>query len=211
MLRDITKEVLASTNIRDNRSKNKEIIKGNNQTSKALFNHSNSSSNKENDPNDFVYHDSQSSLFVNAVPHSKLNDESYKLSFINTLIKPVSFSPYNSVHNRKMNYLSRTDSLIFSKKKYVQSAMKKYSSFLNLEVNSKEIKKFKIYKDDDVLENSYAYHDILIENEVDEDCDTDRENIVNGEKLCKLAIRDAVKFHKKNPMMLSRKLVFKHN
>ena len=110
-----------------------------------------------------------------------------------------------------MNYFSRTDSPIITKKNFVHSAMKKYSSYLSLELNSKEIQKFKIYKDDDVLSNSYAYHDILIENEVDEDCDSDRENILNGERLCRHSIKEALKLQKRNPMMVSRRLVFKHN
>ena len=210
MLRDITKEVLASTNIRDNRSNTKDILKPDNPASKALFSHS-SSSNKENNPNDLVYHDSHSNLLLSAIPHSKFNDESFKLSLINNFLKPVSFSPYNSVHNKKMNYFSRTDSPIISRKHFVQSAMKKYSSFLSFEVNSNEIQKFKIYKDDDVLSNSYAYHDIMIENEVDEDCDSDSENIRNGERLCRQTIKEAFKLQKRNPMMVSRRLVFKHN
>ena len=136
------------------------------------------------------------------VPLEKMNDEKYKILRIHNLKKP-SLPEYKSCQKYEDYYKPFEESinqknqfLLLKKKKNAYSNTKVLKLELNLKNKNKE-KNFPLYKDQDI--GVYEYWQVpLIESKVDEDNDSDEEQINLAQKVCELDIAEGIKYIEKN-------------
>ena len=136
------------------------------------------------------------------VPFEKMNDENYKILKMHYLKKP-SIPEYKSCKKYDEYYKSFEDSLnkkneyfFLKKKKNIYSN----SKFMKLEINLKSKnneKNFPLYKDQDI--GVYEYWQIpLIESKIDEDIDSDEEQIKLAQKVCEMDLFEGIKYIENN-------------
>ena len=136
------------------------------------------------------------------VPVEKMNDEKYKILKMHYLKKP-SLPEYKSCQKYDEYYKPFEDSLnkkneyyFLKKKKSIYSNTK----FMKLEINLKNKnneKNFPLYKDQDI--GVYEYWQVpLIESKIDEDIDSDEEQIKLAQKVCELDLLEGIKYIKNN-------------
>jgi hypothetical protein len=138
------------------------------------------------------------------VPLELMNDEKFKILRMHNLKRP-SLPEYKSCEKYENYYKPFEDSLnkrnefyLLKKKKAVYSNTK----FMKLEINLKNKnreKKFPLYKDQDI--GIYEYWQVpLIENKIDEDNDSDEEQINLAKKVCEMDLMEGIKYIQKNGM-----------
>ncbi len=138
------------------------------------------------------------------VPHQFMNDEKFKILRMHKLKKP-SLPEYKSCEKYENYYKPFEDSLkakneffLLKKKKSVYSNTKVMKLEINLKNKNRE-KIFPLYKDQDI--GVYEYWQVpLIENKIDEDNDSDEEQINLAKKVCELDLMEGIKYIKKNGM-----------
>ena len=136
------------------------------------------------------------------VPLEKMNDEKFKILRMHNLKKP-SLPEYKSCEKYENYYKSFEDSLnakneyfLLKNKKSVYSNTKIMKLEINLKNKNKE-KKFPLYKDQDI--GIYEYWQVpLIESKIDEDNDSDEEQINLARKVCELDLMEGIKYIQKN-------------
>ena len=136
------------------------------------------------------------------VPREKMDDEKYKILRIHYLKKP-SLPEYKSCEKYDNYYKPFEDSLnakneyfLLKNKKPVYSNTKIMKLEILLKNKNKE-KKFPLYKDQDI--GVYEYWQVpLIENKIDEDNDSDEEQINLARKVCELDLMEGIKYIQKN-------------
>ena len=137
-----------------------------------------------------------------SVPVEKMNDEKFKILKMHYLKKP-SLPEYKSCQKYDEYYKPFEDSLnkkneyyFLKKKKSIYSNTK----FMKLEINLKNKnseKNFPLYKDQDI--GVYEYWQVpLIESKIDEDIDSDEEQIKLAQKVCELDLLEGIKYIKNN-------------
>ena len=120
-----------------------------------------------------------------AVPLNKMNDEKYKLLKMHNL-KKKSLPEYKSCTKFEDYY----------KKKGVYSSTKDMILEINLKNKNKE-KDFPLYRDQDI--GIYEYWQVqLIESKIDEDNDSDEEQINLAKKVCNLDLMEGINYIQKN-------------
>ena len=136
------------------------------------------------------------------VPLEKMNDEKFKILRMHNLKKP-SLPEYKSCEKYENYYKSFEDSLnakneyfLLKNKKSVYSNTKIMKLEINLKNKNKE-KKFPLYKDQDI--GIYEYWQVpLIESKIDEDNDSDEEQINLARKVCQYDLMEGIKYLEKN-------------
>ena len=136
------------------------------------------------------------------VPREKMDDEKFKILRIQNLKKP-SLPEYKSCEKYENYYKSFEDSInkkneyfLLKNKKPVYSNTKIMKLEINLKNKNKE-KKFPLYKDQDI--GIYEYWQVpLIENKIDEDNDSDEEQINLARKVCQFDLMEGIKYIQKN-------------
>ncbi len=137
-----------------------------------------------------------------AVPLNKMNDEKYKLLKMHNL-KKKSLPEYKSCTKFEDYYKPFENSLdkkneyfLLKRKKSVYSSTKSMILEFNLKNKEKE-KTFPLYKDQDI--GVYEYWQVpLIESKVDEDNDSDDEQIKLATHVCHLDLLEGIKYIQKN-------------
>jgi hypothetical protein len=137
-----------------------------------------------------------------AVPLNKMNDEKYKLLKMHNL-KKKSLPEYKSCTKFEDYYKPFENSLdkkneyfLLKRKKSVYSSTKSMILEFNLKNKEKE-KTFPLYKDQDI--GVYEYWQVpLIESKVDEDNDSDDEQIKLAKHVCHLDLLEGIKYIQKN-------------
>jgi hypothetical protein len=136
------------------------------------------------------------------VPLEKMNDEKYKILRMHNLKKP-SLPEYKSCEKYEDYYKPFEDS--FEKKNEFYLLKKKKSIYSNAKVMKLQIKlknknmekAFPLYKDQDI--GVYEYWQVpLIESKIDEDNDSDEEQINLAKKVCELDLMEGIKYIQKN-------------
>ena len=136
------------------------------------------------------------------VPLELMNDENFKILRMHNLKRP-SLPEYKSCEKYDNYYKPFEDSLntrnefyLLKKKKAVYSNTKIMKLEINLKNKNRE-KKFPLYKDQDI--GIYEYWQVpLIENKIDEDNDSDEEQINLAHKVCELDLMEGIKYIQKN-------------
>lgn len=136
------------------------------------------------------------------VPYDKMDDEKYKILRMHHLKKP-SLPEYKSCEKYEDYYKSFEDSLnkkneffLLKNKKSVYSNTKVMKLEISLKNNNGE-KKFPLFKDQDI--GVYEYWQVpLIENKIDEDNDSDEEQIYLAKKVCEHDLLEGINYIKKN-------------
>jgi hypothetical protein len=137
-----------------------------------------------------------------AVPLNKMNDEKYKLLKMHNL-KKKSLPEYKSCTKFEDYYKSFENSLdkrneyfLLKQKKGVYSSTKDMILEINLKNKNKE-KDFPLYRDQDI--GIYEYWQVqLIESKIDEDNDSDEEQINLAKKVCNLDLMEGINYIQKN-------------
>ena len=137
-----------------------------------------------------------------SVPLERMNDEKYKILKIKNL-KRKSLPEYKSCQKYDEYYKPFENSLdekneffLLKKKKSVYSNTKVMKLEINFRNKNKE-KNFPLYKDQDI--GVYEYWQVpLIENKIDEDNDSDDEQIDLARKVCELDLIEGIKYIQKN-------------
>ena len=132
------------------------------------------------------------------VPLSKMNDEKYKILKMHNL-KKKSLPEYKSCTKYEDYYKPFENSLekkneyfLLKKKKGVYSNCKNLILEINLKNKNKE-KDFPLYRDQDI--GIYEYWQVpLIESKIDEDNDSDEEQINLAKKVCNLDLSEGIKY-----------------
>jgi hypothetical protein len=136
------------------------------------------------------------------VPLEKMNDEKYKILRMHNLKKP-SLPEYKSCEKYEDYYKPFENS--FEKKNEFYLLKKKKSIYSNTKVMKLQIqlknknmeKAFPLYKDQDI--GVYEYWQVpLIESKIDEDNDSDEEQINLAKKVCELDLMEGIKYIQKN-------------
>ena len=136
------------------------------------------------------------------VPLEKMNDEKYKILRMHNLKKP-SLPEYKSCEKYEDYYKPFEDS--FKKKNEFYLLKKKKSIYSNTKVMKLQIqlknknmeKAFPLYKDQDI--GVYEYWQVpLIESKIDEDNDSDEEQINLAKKVCQLDLMEGINYIQKN-------------
>ena len=136
------------------------------------------------------------------VPLEKMNDEKYKILRMHNLKKP-SLPEYKSCEKYEDYYKPFEDS--FEKKNEFYLLKKKKSIYSNTKVMKLQIqlknknmeKAFPLYKDQDI--GVYEYWQVpLIESKIDEDNDSDEEQINLAKKVCQLDLMEGINYIQKN-------------
>ena len=136
------------------------------------------------------------------VPLEKMNDEKYKILRMHNLKKP-SLPEYKSCEKYEDYYKPFEDS--FEKKNEFYLLKKKKSIYSNAKVMKLQIKlknknmekAFPLYKDQDI--GVYEYWQVpLIESKIDEDNDSDEEQINLAKKVCQLDLMEGINYIQKN-------------
>ena len=139
-----------------------------------------------------------------AVPLNKMNDEKYKLLKMHNL-KKKSLPEYKSCIKFEDYYKSFENSLdkrneyfLLKQKKGVYSSTKDMILEINLKNKNKDREKsFPLYKDQDI--GVYEYWQVpLIESKIDEDNDSDDEQIKLAKKVCQMDLWEGIKYLQKN-------------
>ena len=136
------------------------------------------------------------------VPREKMDDEKFKILRMHYLKKP-SLPEYKSCEKYDNYYKPFEDSLnqkneyfLLKNKKPVYSNTKIMKLEITLKNKNKE-KKFPLYKDQDI--GVYEYWQVpLIENKIDEDNDSDEEQIKLARKVCEFDLMEGIKYIQKN-------------
>ena len=136
------------------------------------------------------------------VPLEKMNDEKYKILRMHNLKKP-SLPEYKSCEKYEDYYKPFEDSFeknnefyLLKKKKSIYSNTKVMK--LQIKLKNKNMEKaFPLYKDQDI--GVYEYWQVpLIESKIDEDNDSDEEQINLAKKVCELDLMEGIKYIQKN-------------
>ena len=136
------------------------------------------------------------------VPLEKMNDEKYKILRMHNLKRP-SLPEYKSCEKYEDYYKPFEDS--FKKNNEFYLLKKKKSIYSNTKVMKLQIKlknknmekEFPLYKDQDI--GVYEYWQVpLIESKIDEDNDSDEEQINLAKKVCDLDLMEGIKYIQKN-------------
>ena len=136
------------------------------------------------------------------VPYEKMNDEKYKILKMHNLKRP-SLPEYKSCEKYEDYYKPFEDSLnkkneyyLLKNKKSVYSNTKVMKLEINLKNKNME-KKFPLFKDQDI--GVYEYWQVpLIESKIDEDNDSDDEQINLAKKVCEMDLTEGIKYIQKN-------------
>ena len=136
------------------------------------------------------------------VPLELMNDENFKILRMHNLKRP-SLPEYKSCEKYDNYYKPFEDSLntrnefyLLKKKKAVYSNTKIMKLEINLKNKNRE-KKFPLYKDQDI--GIYEYWQVpLIENKIDEDNDSDEEQINLAKKVCEMDLMEGIKYIQNN-------------
>ena len=136
------------------------------------------------------------------VPLNKMNDEKYKLLKMHHL-KKKSLPEYKSCTKFEDYYKPFEKSLerknefyLLKRKKPIYSNNKSMVLEFSLKNKNKEIN-FPLYKDQEI--GIYEYWQVpLIESKVDEDIDSDEEQINLAKKVCHLDLQEGIKYIEKN-------------
>ena len=136
------------------------------------------------------------------VPLEKMNDEKFKILKMHNL-KRKSLPEYKSSQKYDEYYKPFEDSLnqkndffLLKKKKSIYSNTKVMKLEINFKNKNKE-KNFPLYKDQDI--GVYEYWQIpLIESKIDEDNDSDDEQINLARKVCELDLLEGIKYVQQN-------------
>jgi len=136
------------------------------------------------------------------VPLNKMNDEKYKLLKMHNL-KKKSLPEYKSCTKYEDYYKPFENSLaqkneyfLLKQKKGVYSSTKDMILEINLKKNNKG-KIFPLYRDQDI--GVYEYWQVpLIESKIDEDNDSDEEQINLAKKVCNLDLMEGIKYIQQN-------------
>ena len=136
------------------------------------------------------------------VPLNKMNDEKYKLLKMHNL-KKKSLPEYKSCTKFEEYYKpfekaidNRNEYFLLKKNKSVYSTAKHMMLEINLS-NKNKGKSFPLYKDQDI--GVYEYWQVpLIENKIDEDNDSDNEQINLAAKVCNLDLYEGIKYVQQN-------------
>ena len=136
------------------------------------------------------------------VPVEKKNDEKYKILKMHYLKKP-SLPEYKSCQKYDEYYKPFEDSLnkkndyfFLKKKKSIYSNSKVMKLEINLKNKNNE-KNFPLYKDQDI--GVYEYWQVpLIESRIDEDIESDEEQIKLAKKVCELDLLEGIKYIQNN-------------
>ena len=137
------------------------------------------------------------------VPLEKMNDEKFKILRMHKL-KKASLPEYKSCEKYDNYYKSFEDSIkakndffLLKNKKPIYSNTKVMKLEISLKNKKKEEKKFPLYKDQDI--GVYEYWQApLIESKIDEDIDSDEEQINLARKVCDLDLMEGIKYIQKN-------------
>ena len=136
------------------------------------------------------------------VPLEKMNDEKYKILKMKNLKRKTlpeykSCQKYDDYYKPFENSLDeKNEFFLLKKKKSVYSNTKVMKLEINLKNKNKE-KNFPLYKDQDI--GVYEYWQVpLIESKVDEDNDSDDEQIELARKVCELDLNEGIKYIQKN-------------
>jgi len=136
------------------------------------------------------------------VPLEKMNDEKYKILRMHNLKKP-SIPEYKSCEKYEDYYKPFEDSFVKKNEYYLLKKKKSiYSNtkFMKLQIklkNKNMEKDFPLYKDQDI--GVYEYWQVpLIESKIDEDNDSDEEQINLAKKVCELDLNEGIKYIQKN-------------
>lgn len=136
------------------------------------------------------------------VPLNKMNDEKYKLLKMHNLKKKslpeykscTKFDEYYKPFEKTID--NKNEYFLLKKKKSVYSTAKHMILELNLSNKNKE-KSFPLYKDQDI--GVYEYWQVpLIESKIDEDNDSDNEQINLATKVCNLDLYEGIKYVQQN-------------
>jgi len=136
------------------------------------------------------------------VPLNKMNDEKYKLLRMHHL-KKKSLPEYKSCTKFEDYYKpfektleKKNDFFLLKRKKCIYSNTKNMILEFKLRNGQKE-KNFPLYKDNDI--GIYEYWEVpLIESKVDEDNDSDEEQINLAKKVCNLDLMEGIKYVQTN-------------
>ena len=136
------------------------------------------------------------------VPLNKMNDEKYKLLKMHNL-KNKALPEYKSCTKYDEYYKpfeksidKKNEYFLLKKKKSVYSTTKNMVLEINLQNKNKE-KSFPLYKDQDI--GVYEYWQVpLIESKIDEDNESDDEQINLAKKVCNCEIYEAFKYIQEN-------------
>ena len=136
------------------------------------------------------------------VPVEKKDDEKYKILKMHYL-KKTSLPEYKSCQKYDEYYKPFEDSLnkkneyfFLKKKKSIYSNSKVMKLELNLKNKNNE-KNFPLYKDQDI--GVYEYWQVpLIESKIDEDIESDEEQINLAKKVCELDLLEGIKYIQNN-------------
>ena len=137
-----------------------------------------------------------------AVPLNKMNDEKYKLLRMHHLKKKTLpeyksctkfedyYKPFEKTFDKKNEFF------LLKRKKCIYSNTKNIILEFKLKNGQKE-KNFPMYRDSDI--GIYEYWEVpLIESKVDEDNDSDEEQINLAKKVCDLDLSEGIKYVQKN-------------
>ena len=138
------------------------------------------------------------------VPLNKMNDEKYKILKMHNL-KRKNLPEYKSCAKYEEFYKPFENSLdkkneyfLLKKKKGVYSSCKSLILEINLKNKNNE-KDFPLYRDQDI--GIYEYWQVpLIESKIDEDNDSDEEQINLAKKVCNLDLSEGIQYIQKNGM-----------
>ena len=136
------------------------------------------------------------------VPLNKMNDEKYKLLRMHHLKKKslpeykssTKFEDYYKPFEKTLE--KKNDFFLLKRKKCIYSNTKNMILEFKLRNGQKE-KNFPLYKDNDI--GIYEYWEVpLIESKVDEDNDSDEEQINLAKKVCNLDLMEGIKYVQTN-------------
>ena len=152
-----------------------------------------------------------------AVPLNKMNDEKYKLLKMHNL-KKKSLPEYKSCTKYEDYYKpfeksldKRNEYFLLKQKKGVYSSSKDMILEINLKNNDKE-RNFPLYRDQDI--GVFEYWQVpLIESKIDEDNDSDEEQINLAKKVCNLDLMEGIKYIQENGIdeILNRRHIKEEN
>ena len=143
------------------------------------------------------FYDDENS-FGYAIPNGIRDEEKSKLKYINKCLKNKKFAPYNSSSGHKQKYyLNSSVNELQKVGKKCHSLKKIYSSTIGFITEKSKIKEFKIFKESDTFNHYEDIYDNLILNEVDEDEETDEENIKRGVRQTLKHLKEAIIIDKK--------------
>jgi hypothetical protein len=132
------------------------------------------------------------------LPVGKEDSEEYKITLINRELKCAKQPVYNSAC-KKRKYSELTEIRIKTPpKRYSKTgSLGKFFRSSIMFLSDQEIKKFRVFKDNDVIKNAAKYADLLIESEFDDDIQTDDEQIRMARQRIEGHLRTAIREFKK--------------